>query len=210
MQSALVSEAQKLLEDYLRRLDHALRSVPQPERQEIYAEIESHLHGRLAELPQPVEIDDVLDMLYKLGEPQSYVPLYLTESYLRKGFQQASLRMLVRGTARWMASMALSYLYSFPFFLLYLISFLLLFLGTMKLILPQHVQIAYISDEGQSTQSWIGIGFSSYTNNSSHGHELLGPWTVPFAWGLGLLTGLGATGLLRWMMHRALSKRFDH
>jgi uncharacterized membrane protein len=206
VQSTLASEAQRLLDDYLRRLDRALRSVPEPERDEIRVEIESHLRGMAAALPQPVEVDDVLDMLYKLGEPESYVPLYLTESYLSKGFRRASPLMLARGVARWLASTALGYLYSFPFFLLYLISFFSLAMGMLKLIFPQHVGIAYLSDEGPQTEFWFG--FTSYTHDPSKGHELLGFWTVPFVWGLGLLTALGATSLLRWMTRQALRKRF--
>ena len=224
MPSALATEAQRLLDDYLARLDRALRRVPQPERGEIRVEIESHLRGRLAELPEPVTVADTLDVLYKLGEPESYVPLYLTESYLSQGFQKASPPLLAKGVGRWLGSAALSYLYSFPFFLLYLISFILLALGVGKLIAPEDVRIAYISDKGRN----ISVAFnypaesqdlhtSSTSTNSAdgdpstdiQGHELLGPWAVPTALGLGFLIALGATALLRRMTRRALRKRFE-
>ena len=137
------------------------------------------------------------------------MPLYLTESYLSQGFQKASPPLLAKGVGRWLSSAALSYLYSFPFFLIYLISFLLLIFGTLKLFLPNHVQVAYINDSGQSSQRWLGIiGYTSNANDPK-GHELLGPWTVPATWVLGLLTGMGATILLRWMTKRALRRRFE-
>ena len=222
MPSALATEAQRLLDDYLARLDRALCRVPQLQRDEIRVEIESHLRGRLAELPEPVAVSDVLNVLYKLGEPESYVLLYLTESYLSQGFEKASPSLLAKGVGRWLASAALSYLYSFPFFLLYLISFILLALGIGKLLAPTDVHIAYISKKGRN----ISVSFNypaesqdlhtSSTNSANgdpstdiQGHELLGSWAVPTTLGLGFLMALGATALLRRMTRRALRKRFE-
>ncbi|HED04515.1 MAG TPA: hypothetical protein ENI60_07095 [Candidatus Fraserbacteria bacterium] len=222
MPSALAAEAQRLLDDYLARLDRALRRVPQSQRDEIRVEIESHLRGRLAELPEPVTAADTLDVLYKLGEPESYVPLYLTESYLSQGFQKASPPLLAKGVGRWLGSAALSYLYSFPFFLLYLVSFLLLALGIGKLIAPDDVRVAYTSNKGRN----ISVAFNypaesqglhpSSANSADgdpstdiQGHELLGSWAVPATLGLGFLMALGATVLLRRMTRRALRRRFE-
>jgi uncharacterized membrane protein len=216
----LSPEAKRLVEDYLKRLDRALEKIPQPERGEIRVEIQSHIRGRLERLPQPIDPEAVLDVLYQLGEPKSYIPLYLTESYLRKGFQQPSPQMLMKGVLRWMASSAVGYLYSFPFFLLYFLSFLFLSLGILKLLFPENVAILYVDKpmSGEtSTPVSFRIGFmanplraTAEADAHPEGGEFMGIWAVPFALGIGVITALGATVLLRWLTGRVLKRHFEY
>lgn len=141
-------EAERLLRDYRNRLERALERhrLREPERREIQREIESHLCERLRRVAaDPVEPSQVLDILYKLGEPESYVPLYLTQSDLARGLR-GSPRHLLRGYGRWLRATATQYVLSLPFVLCYLLSLLLILVGLAKLIFPENFHVyAYTS-----------------------------------------------------------------
>ncbi|MDW8030687.1 MAG: hypothetical protein RMJ96_01470 [Candidatus Bipolaricaulota bacterium] len=213
-------EAQKALDGYLQRLEETLTRLHGPHHHEIFQEIQSHIYERLEQFPSPlITASEVLAVLYKLGEPESYVPLYLTEAYLERGFSQRSPRFLARGIWHWMKMNALSYLYSFPFFLLYALSFALLSFGTAKVLFPHHVAIFYEPIQESSLSDIVGdnnkemkkfhfaIGFKIGGPLEGAERDLLGYWLVPLGIGGGLILGLGATVLLRWVTRKLLEKQ---
>jgi hypothetical protein len=59
-----------LAEDYLARLDRAARGLPPPDRDELLAELRSHLQAGLA--PDASDAD-VLNLLHELGSPEDIV-----------------------------------------------------------------------------------------------------------------------------------------
>jgi uncharacterized membrane protein len=216
---AFTPQAQKILDDYLQRLAQALQSLREPDCQEIFREIQSHIYERLEQNEEILlEPEDVLEVLYKLGEPSSYISLYLTDAYLQKGFEQRSPGLLLRGILRWMGSSALSYLYSFPFFVLYFVSLLLFTVGVAKALFPNHIVLyAYQPEEilkeiGEAGSSHFAFGFSFSTgkplNADDMRHEIFGHWLVPIGIIGGILLGIGATALLRWMTRWLLAKQY--
>ncbi len=59
-----------LAEDYLARLDRAAQGLPAPDRDELLAELRSHLQAGLA--PDATDAD-VLNLLHELGSPEDIV-----------------------------------------------------------------------------------------------------------------------------------------
>jgi len=219
---AFTPHAQKILDDYLQRLTQALQPLPEPDRQEIFREIQSHIYERLEQNEKILlESEDVLEVLYRLGEPSSYISLYLTDAYLQKGFERRSPGLLLKGILRWMGSSALSYLYSFPFFVLYFVSLLLFTFGTAKALFPNNFGIYahQLTEEGEARPTKPGhvrfalsFGFKFSTEESEVSeelkHEILGYWLAPIGIIGGMMLGIGATALLRWMTRRLLAKRY--
>lgn len=216
---AFTPHAQKILDDYLQRLTQALQPLPEPDRQEIFREIQSHIYERLEQNEKILlESEDVLEVLYRLGEPSSYISLYLTDAYLQKGFERRSPGLLLKGILRWMGSSALSYLYSFPFFVLYFVSLLLFTFGTAKALFPNNFGIyahqpeEILKETGGAGRSGFAFGFSFSTGKPLDAdelkHEILGYWLAPIGIIGGMVLGLGATALLRWMTRRLLAKRY--
>ncbi len=145
----LSREAQRLLDDYRRRLERALEHcrLRADEREDIRREIESHLHERLLRLaqrssPQALSANEVFDVLVKLGDPDEYVPLYVMQSDLERGLRGSPGRLL-RGLGRWLKGTLAQYLRSLPFVLCYLVSLVLLGLGGTKLLFPESVYVYY-------------------------------------------------------------------
>jgi hypothetical protein len=225
-------EAERLLRDYRNRLERALERcrLRDSERLEIRREIESHLYERLRRVDRDrVEPSHVLDILYKLGDPEGYVPLYLTQSDLSRGLH-GSLRHLLRGYGRWLRATVVQHLLSLPFVLCYLLSLLLILGGLLKLLFPEDFRVYAIApasaaaaqaEIGKETERergrpYLSFGFSfsvpGLSSPSSAAssrpslldterrRELLSPLGA-----IGLLTlGLGIALLATWLLRRLL------
>lgn len=214
-------EAQRALDEYLQRLEETLKRLHGPQHQEILQEIQSHIYERLEQIPSPlIAAPHVLNVLYRLGEPESYVPLYLTDAYLQRGLAHGSPRFLAKGIWQWMRMNALSYLYSFPFFLLYALSFALLALGIAKALFPHHVAVIYeplqagsmlddTVEKGDTKGVRFAIGFKIGSPLEGAERDLLGYWLIPCGIGGGLILGLGATLLLQWVTCKLLEKQYS-
>ncbi|HXG44972.1 MAG TPA: hypothetical protein VNJ71_09480 [Gemmatimonadales bacterium] len=59
----------RLVEEYLRRLDRALRDLPRDRRREIVQEIEEHIDQALSELGSPSEAE-VRGLIDRMGDPE--------------------------------------------------------------------------------------------------------------------------------------------
>lgn len=216
-------EAAELLRDYRNRLERALQRhrLPEEERHEILREIESHLYERLSRLAAaPIEPQHVLDVLYKLGEPESYVPLYLTHSDLGRGLR-GSPRHLLRGWGRWARATAAQYLLSFPFVLCYLLSLVLMGVGFFRLALPENFHVYATLPrqllDGERALLSFGFSFSAPTSASDRTVdaeadvqrvELLSPWGAAAVFGAGFGIALLATWLLRRLLRRLLLHQY--
>ena len=237
----LQPEAAELLRDYRSRLEQALQGcrLPEAERREIRREIESHLWERLRRLAiSPIERQHVLDVLYKLGEPESYVPLYLTHSDLARGLR-GSPRHLLRGWGRWLRATAAQYVFSLPFVFCYLLSLLLMVTGLLKLAFPEsfrvyatlpaaeaeaqdkervYLSFAFSFDVPPSSPTPSAEGLSRFEAGKEAGKgkvggtsgrvELHSPWGAAALLGAGLGIALLATGLLRRLLRRMLLRQY--
>jgi len=88
------------VEEYLGRLGKAFDHVPPAERDDIVAEVRSHIMERIEE--QPRAGDDVVDdVLRAVGDPAELARQHRTEAMLRQAERSRSPWLLLRSTLRW-------------------------------------------------------------------------------------------------------------
>src|SRR5713101_449485 len=88
------------VEEYLGRLGKAFDHVPPAERDDIVAEVRSHIMERIEE--QQRAGDDVVDdVLRAVGDPAELARQHRTETMLRQAERSRSPWLLLRSTLRW-------------------------------------------------------------------------------------------------------------
>ncbi len=70
----LTAEAQRLLDDYLRRADVYLRSTPSADAEEVERDLREHVARELQSASPPVSAADMEAVLRRLGPPEDLVP----------------------------------------------------------------------------------------------------------------------------------------
>ncbi len=75
----------KIANDYLQRVDSQLRLVPARERDEFLREIQSHLYEAYQQTPGEDDVERILTVLRKLGEPAEVVSDRLPGAMMRAG-----------------------------------------------------------------------------------------------------------------------------
>ncbi len=70
----LTADAQRMLDDYLRRADTHLRGASVSDAEEVARELRDHVERELANAPRPVTTRDMEAVLERLGNPADLVP----------------------------------------------------------------------------------------------------------------------------------------
>jgi len=78
----------KIADDYLRRLESKLVTVPAPDREEFLREIRSHLYEAYGQSQATDDVEKILDVLRKFGEPADVVADRLPETLVRSGVKR--------------------------------------------------------------------------------------------------------------------------
>jgi uncharacterized membrane protein len=89
--------AEKIVADYLEKLGSQLKGMEEKDRQEILAEIRSHLFESFNGDSEGDEIDRALRALKRLGEPAEVVANRMGESVTRLGKKKKSLLYILAG-----------------------------------------------------------------------------------------------------------------
>jgi uncharacterized membrane protein len=87
----------RIVDDYLERLSAHLKGMPGPDQRELLTEIQSHIYESYREEASPDEIDRILKVLRKLGEPSDVVSNRFAEAVGRMGRGKKAPMYLLAG-----------------------------------------------------------------------------------------------------------------
>lgn len=159
-----------IFHDYLNSLAKYLSRLDKADADEVIREIESHIYDALDNSEGPGRAEAILD---GFGNPRELAAQYV--DHILKGAPPPSgfpaIQRLKKGATKG--------LYFVTGFLGYLFSLALIFVGFIKIFMPQQVGI-WVSNHGSS----IVIGAISDVPVGTQ--ELLGWWIIPVALGLGI------------------------
>lgn len=88
--------AATIVNDYLDRLREQVRSLPEPERADLLLEMESHIHEAFRNEPGDDDVERILKVLRRLGEPSDVVSTRVPEALLKVG-KKRNMPLLVAG-----------------------------------------------------------------------------------------------------------------
>ncbi|MBN2346059.1 MAG: DUF1700 domain-containing protein [Candidatus Aminicenantes bacterium] len=97
MNSHFPPAAEKIVADYLEKLQGRLKGMAEQDRQEILAEIRSHIFESFRADGEGDEIDRALRALKNLGEPADVVSSRVAAGVIRLGRQKKSLLYILAG-----------------------------------------------------------------------------------------------------------------
>jgi uncharacterized membrane protein len=97
MNNHLPPAAEKIVADYLEKLDAQLKGMNENDRQEIVAEIRSHIYESFSGDGEGDEIDRALRALKRLGEPGEVVSSRVGASVTQLGKKKKSLPYVLAG-----------------------------------------------------------------------------------------------------------------
>jgi uncharacterized membrane protein len=188
MTSAELADAR--IETYLNRLQSALRGVSPDYQQDILREIRAHIVDSTEHSSnQAVAVDRVLHLL---GTPEELSARYSTECQLERASRSFSPWLILRTCWHW-AKLGIKGTLAF-LVALFGYSLVLGFTGAvfLKPFMPSKVGM-WVGPEG------FDIGVPAHPERM---HELLGNYFVPVIAAAALVSAIGTTHLLRWMMRK--------
>lgn len=176
MTNALSSEVER----YLRALRHTLAALPEAERDDLVAEVRSHLADRTAR--------GDADVLAGFADPEAYAAEFLAERALAgaiaRGSSWALGAALLSGARTGAAILAVV-----PLAILHVVAAALVILAALKPVFPAHIGL-FVSDGGP----WA---FGAWDLGAGAGvREVLGWWALP------VFAAAGA--LILWIANRGL------
>jgi uncharacterized membrane protein len=198
MTTVAPAELPKRAERFLRDLGSALSKVPAAERDEIVAEIRSHLEDRLSQ--------GASDILAGFSDPGAYAAAFMQEralaSAVAQGTSWAIGGALLRGARTlgwWYTVLVLG--------LLHVYGLVFLALALAKPIFPRNVGLFVHRRPSGTALSFGGI----FGEDLSDTTEILGWWAIPILVLLGVLALWGANRTLRalgrWRLKRIRQSR---
>ncbi|MGC9972408.1 MAG: hypothetical protein ABSE56_17640 [Bryobacteraceae bacterium] len=188
------NDSTQLMEYYLGRLRRSMEGFPAAEREEIVAEIRSHITERSL-VDGVVDPRRVRETLEALGRPEEIASQYRTDALLTRAAGSHSPWVLLRATLRW----AMLGAKGFGIFMIavtgYTMAAAFFVCAILKPFFPDNIGL------------WVGpsTGFSMGFRTAHDGpaSELLGHWLPLVAMVLGLLAIMGTTHALRALIRRS-------
>jgi len=187
------NESTQLMEYYLGRLGRAAAKFPPAEREEIVAEIRSHILER-SQVGGVAEPGRVRETLEALGTPEEIASQYVTNALFERAAGSRSPWVLIRATLHW----AMLGARGFGIFMIaiagYVAAGAFFVCAVLKPFFPENIGL------------WVGpatglvMGYRGAQEPPTQ--ELLGHWLPPVAMVLGLLTIMGTTHILRALIRR--------
>jgi len=89
----------KIVENYLNRLKHHLKGLPEADQQELVKEIHSHIYESFRDDPTENEVERILKVLDKLGEPADVVSSRMSPAIVKMGKKKRLPLYILAGTA---------------------------------------------------------------------------------------------------------------
>jgi hypothetical protein len=183
-----MSEGEKELEAYLRT---RLHPMPGAERDEIVAELRSHVLDSVGGAAGPAAISRVLD---RLGPPATLAGQYTTASDLARAEKSRSPSALLRALGRAAGTSAAGLFASVGFALGYALAAALTLAALRKPMSPTRVGLWQLGPDSYS----LTLGFGA----APAGREVLGWWIVPLGLAAGAFVAWATTWLGRFCLRR--------
>jgi hypothetical protein len=181
--------AQRIYEDYIKRINRTIASLSKADQQDIQLEFNSHIYESMQGSTLESEIDSLLDVLQKLGAPEEVLIQLVADKKLEQATRTFNPAHIFKALALNISN-GVSYTI---FIILYLILGIGVFSVGAKIFYPDKVGF-YVYEKGWS----IGIGENS-------GTEVLGNWFIPVMLGALLVLYILTTLMLRLI--RSLKKK---
>jgi len=149
-------------EKFLKQLRQGLGSLPPQEREEIVAELRTHLLDRQAQ--------GKTDLLWGFETAEDLASTFVSENALRGALAQGTSWALGRALLISARDSIVTFLLFLPLVLLHVCAFVLVLAAALKPFMPKQIGL------------WVGegnlyVGFNSGDNRAVH--EILGWWGVP-------------------------------
>jgi hypothetical protein len=202
---AAANNAAEQVERYLLRLRLALADTPEREKQDILAELRSHIVDRLADtsaLPEQI----VEQTLAGLGDPETLAASYQSRGLMRRAASTFSPALILRATLRWAMTGVRGFGVLMVLLIGYLLSFSFYVLAFAKPFFPDRVGL-WMEPGDLST---LHMGMELYAPPPQH--ELLGPWFVLVSLLLGSLCLIATIHFVRRLIRKygGLGKAIAH
>ncbi|HAA16336.1 MAG TPA: hypothetical protein DCE41_33385 [Cytophagales bacterium] len=182
------SRAQRLYDDYLKRISRMARQLPEADQQELLMEFNSHIYEGIQAHPEAGELETLVDVLDHLGAPEEVLKPLVAD----KKLAQATRTFHPVHIAKALALNLSNGLIYFVFSLLYLFLFAGVFMIGAKLFNPEEVGMY------TSNGSFVLLGkVSSETLAQTGYEEILGPAFIPVILGAMVLFYIIITLLLK-------------
>jgi hypothetical protein len=186
------------ISEYLKRVSTGLKGLGEVQRQEIVAEIRSHLADRVQQFisqgfPRPVEA-----ALAAMGDADALARQFIQEVHQQKSSRSLAPWTLLRAAAR----VALTGVHGTAVFMVglfgYGVGFAFTLAALLKLILPSKAGL------------WIGphIFVWGVPGNTVGAHELAGQYFIPVSLVFAFLFASVTTLALRWLMRTTRWMRY--
>jgi uncharacterized membrane protein len=183
-----IHSSREIYASYLKRVHRVVSPLSKADREDIVMEINSHIHEHMAAQGKGDEVNDLLQALKDLGEPEEFLVAQVGQRKLDQATR--SFNPIDILLALWM-NIGSRFYHSVVYSLLglfYLLTFVFAFFSLFKIVLPN--QIGYfISPSG----SWA-IG---YVHDTSGMKDAWGYWFIPFSIGVTLVLYVVLTLLLK-------------
>lgn len=175
--------------DYIARIQQATKSLSKENQQEVLLEINSHIYESIVDAPENEkgEVEQLLDVLEKLGQPEVFLKPLVAEKKLEEATRTFNPIKIVKALALNIGN-GISYI---VFALLYLLLFGFLFLIVAKIVDPQNVGFYY------RPNTVFILGYYRDNGITYSQYEQLGNWFIPFMMVLTVIFYLLITLLLR-------------
>ena len=135
--------AQKIWDQYFRRVKWVSRSLSVKLQEELILEIQDHLYESFGRETGKSEADRLLNAIDKIGEPEEYIKPMVAERLLMDASQTFNPKMIAQGLYYHFWGSLKNFLSSIIFFLGYSIVLILGLLTILKIIYPRYVGISH-------------------------------------------------------------------
>lgn len=163
--------AQRIYTDYINRVRTTVKVLGKENQQEILLEINSHIYeGITANKEEKPEMEQLLDVLEKLGQPELFLKPLVADKQLDEAVKTFNPLKIAKALILNIGN-GISYV---VFTILYLFLFSFLFLIIAKLVNPEKVGLFY-----EPNKVFI-LGMYNDANGMSYSsYEQLGNWFIP-------------------------------
>lgn len=164
------SSSKRVYENYMNRIKKTVRTLPPIDQKEVLLEFNSHIYEGLARKNQEREIDRLLDVIDKLGDPEEVLKPLIADKKLEQATKTFNPVHLFKALILNITN-GISYVI---FFILYLSLFGFVFLIYAKFDNPDSIGL-YLKNNSFMALGKLNEGYLQNPNIS----EVLGNWFIP-------------------------------
>lgn len=158
----------RIYQDYLNRIERATKSLSKQDQLEIMMELNSHIYESFSQIKSGNEIEQLLDILQKLGSPEEVLKPLVADKKLTEATRTFNPVHIFKALVLNIGN-GISYII---FFILYLFLFAFVFLIGAKIFLPDQVGLYY-------KKGAFFIAGIIPDAAKRQDYEILGTWFIP-------------------------------